>query len=79
MRAVQKAVKSTLSLMLPKGLKYRLIYQSAKSNFDLQIADYCTWAIFKKWANNELRPYKIIAPAVSSEFDIFQRGTTLYY
>jgi hypothetical protein len=78
-RAVQKAIKKNLSKMLPPESKYRIIYQSAKCNFDIQIADYCTWAIFKKWASQEYRPYKMIMRAVHSEFDIFQNGTTLYY
>lgn len=78
-KIVQKAVKQTLAEMLPTGAKYRLIYQSAKSNYDIQIADYCTWAVFKKWAGNELRPYNIIKTAIRSEFDIFKNGNRLYY
>jgi hypothetical protein len=78
-KAMEKAVKSTLARMLPKGLRYRIVHQSAKANFDIQIADYCTWAICKKWKDNELRLYKVIEPAIRSEFDIFQRGRIRYY
>lgn len=77
--AMEKAVKKTLSRMLPSNAKYRLISHSAKANMDIQIADYCAWALFKKWTDNERRPYSIIKPAIVSEFDIFQRGKTLYY
>jgi len=78
-RPAEKAVKTTLSLMLPIGTPYRLFPQSAKCNFDLQIADYCSWAIYKKWSGAEKRPYEIIYPRLRSEFDIFRRGERFYY
>ena len=77
--AMEKAVRTTLARMLPDGFKYRLIYHSAKANFDIQIADYCTWAIAKKWKDQEFRPYEIIKSAIRSEFDYFRGGTHYYY
>jgi hypothetical protein len=78
-RPAEKAVKTTLSLMLPPRTPYRLFHHTAKCNFDLQIADYCSWAIYKKWSSAERRPYKVVRPRLRSEFDIFQRGKRLYY
>lgn len=78
-RAVEKAVKQTLSEMLPKGSIYRVMHHDSKSNFDLQIADYCTWAIQRKWTQSDERSYRLIAPVVRSEFDIFQTGTFNHY
>jgi hypothetical protein len=78
-RAVEKAVKQTLSEMLPKGALYRVMHHDSKSNFDLQIADYCTWAIQRKWTQSDERSYQLIHSAIRSEFDIFRTGTTHYY
>ncbi|HBB88306.1 MAG TPA: hypothetical protein DC047_11885 [Blastocatellia bacterium] len=77
--AVEKAVKVTLSKMLPKTMRYRLLHHDSKSNFQLQIADYCNWAIYRKWDRNNLRSYDLIKSAVESEFDIFEAGTITYY
>jgi hypothetical protein len=77
--AVEKAVKTTLSKMLPKTARYRLLHHDSKSNFQLQIADYCNWAIYRKWDRNDLRSYDLIKSAVKSEFDIFETGNTKYY
>jgi hypothetical protein len=38
--AVEKAVKQTLSKMLPSGTKYRILHHASKSCVGLQIADY---------------------------------------
>ncbi len=77
--AVEKAVKTTLSNMLPKTARYRLLHHDSKSNFQLQIADYCNWAIYRKWDRNDLRSYDLIKSAVKSEFDIFRTGKTFFY
>jgi uncharacterized protein DUF3800 len=77
--AVEKAVKITLSKMLPKTVRHRILHHDSKSNFQLQIADYCNWAIYRKWDRKDLRSYDLIKSAVKSEFDIFGTGTTNYY
>lgn len=77
--AVEKVIKTTLAKLLPASARYRLLHHDSKSNFDLQIADYCTWAIYRKWNSGDERSYHHIQPAVKSEFDIFRTGTKFYY
>ena len=76
--AIVKGIKTNLSALLPTK-NYRVLHHDSKSSFDLQIADYCNWAIYKKWDQNELRPIKIIEKVVISQFDIFASGQALYY
>lgn len=77
--AIEKAIKMTLAEMLPKSACYRVLHHTSKSNLDLQIVDYCTWAIYRKWQSGDERSYEHIAPAVTSEYDLFRRGQTFYY
>jgi len=77
--AVEKAVKQTLAEMLPANVRHRVLHHDSKSNFDLQIADYCNWAVYRKWDRGDERSFNVIRPVVQSEFDIFRTGTTLYY
>ena len=78
-RAVEKAVKSSLSNMLPVSSRYRVVHHESRSHQGLQVADYCCWAIFRKWERGEDAHYSTITSAVRSEFDIFCTGTTYYY
>ena len=78
-KAVEKATKITLSEMLPSAVKYRVLHHDSKSNFGLQIADYCNWAIYRKWDGDDKRSYTLIERAIRSEFEIFQWGRTYYY
>jgi len=77
--AVEKAVKQTLSRMLPPGTRYRILHHASKSCAGLQIADYCNWAIFRKWERGDLRSYELIRSVMMSEFDIFKTGNRYYY
>lgn len=78
-RAVEKAIKTTLKKMLPQGVKYRIMHHASKSSFGLQIADYCNWAIFRKWETGDTDSYNKISQGIKSEFDIFRRGIRYYY
>jgi len=69
--AIEKGVKTTLAAMLPAEVRYRV---ASKSNLDLQIADYCTWAIYRKWAGQDARSFERIRAAVRSEWDVLKAG-----
>lgn len=51
----------------------------AASDPCLQVADYCCWAIGRKWERGDTRSYDLIADKIASEFDLFTRGSTRYY
>ncbi len=78
-RAIEKAIKRTLTDMLPAKAKYKVLHHSSKSSVGLQVADYCNWAIYRRWEVQDIRSYRLITKAVRSEFDIFASGTRHYY
>ena len=73
--AVEKGVKLTLSAMLPPGVRYRVLHHASKSNMDLQIADYCTWSIYRKWTTQDVRSFERVRTAVRREWDVLATGT----
>jgi len=54
-KAIEKAVKHTLTEMLPADSRYQLLHHSSKSAFGLQVADYINWAVFRAWERGDLR------------------------
>lgn len=78
-KAIEKAAKVTLAGMLPKTARYRVLHHDSKSNMDLQIVDYCNWAVYRKWDAGDERSHRVIRPVIVSEFDFCQTGTRLYY
>ncbi|HBP87600.1 MAG TPA: DUF3800 domain-containing protein [Nitrospirales bacterium] len=75
---VEKTIKQTLAEVLPGGVRHSIYHHPSQSCFSLQIADYCNWAIFKKWEREDRRSYELIKKGIKSEFDIFRRGSKLY-
>ena len=47
---------------------------SADSDVCLQVADYCSWAIFRKWERADTRSYELIQDKIASEYDLFNPG-----
>jgi len=78
-KAIEKAIKQTLAKKLPGNATYEIFRHASKSNCDLQIVDYCNWAIYRKWEMQDDRSYQIIRKVIKSEFDIFQTGTKYHY
>ena len=78
-KAFKKGIKKTLAQMLPPRVKYRILHHASKSSMGLQIADYCNWAIFRKWESGDERSYGTIRGFVNSEFEIFRGGINPYY
>jgi hypothetical protein len=51
----------------------------ASSDSCLQVADYCGWAIQRKWEAGDAEPHRRIASKIRSEYDLFATGTQTYY
>lgn len=49
------------------------------SDTGLQVADYCAWALKRKWEDDDVRSYSQIRGKIRSEFDVFRLGTHRYY
>jgi hypothetical protein len=56
-----------------------LDFQFSVADPCLQIADYFAWAVQRRWESNKIDFYRHVKPFIRSEFDLWRRGTTLYY
>src|SRR3989338_2221769 len=78
-KAIEKAIKQTLAQKLPDDVTYEIFHHASKSKYDLQIVDYCNWAIYRKWEMGDDKSYQVIRNVIKSEFDIFRTGERYYY
>ncbi len=62
-----------------RGVAFRTVSWAGSSDPCLWVADYCCWALQRKWEQGDDRSYSLIEGKVSTEFDVFRRGTTVYY
>ena len=59
--------------------QFRCAMWPSASNTSLQVADYCGWAIQRKWESGDNRSYELIENKIGSEFDLFRRGQRILY
>lgn len=58
---------------------YAIDFPPSASDPCLQAADYCAWAIQRKWERGDTNSYDLIKDKIKSEFDLWERGDTHYY
>ncbi len=75
---IKQAVKRYLHSRL-SHIPFRLCMHPSSTHDYLQIVDYCSWALFRKWERNDLRSYNEISSLIKSEFPIFRHGMTTWY
>jgi Protein of unknown function (DUF3800) len=59
--------------------KWRTDFMPSQADPCLQVADYCAWAIQRKWERGDVRSYSLIKDRISYEYNLWQRGERHYY
>lgn len=74
--AVRDVIKQTQRL---DAGSWRTAFVASAADPCLQAADYCTWAIQRKWERGDTRSYDLISHKIVYEFDTWARGRMHYY
>jgi hypothetical protein len=45
----------------------------------LQVADYCAWAVQRKWERGDLQSFDLIKHRLTYEYELWKKGTVHYY
>ena len=75
--AVDDVMRQTM-----RAAKWKTDFMPSGSDPCLQVADYCAWAIQRKWESpnqRECRAYDLIADRITYEYDLWAKGETHYY
>ena len=59
-------IKQLIAAYQPASISYRVSHYQSCSHYGLQVADYCSWAIYRRWQRGERTWYDIIKPAICS-------------
>lgn len=58
---------------------WRADFMPCQADPCLQVADYCAWAVQRKWELGDARSYDLIKDRVTYEYDLFAPGRVEYY
>lgn len=76
-RAFMTAAAS--AVRIASGANSRVAFWPTATEACLQAADYCAWAIQRKWERGDERPYRLIQDKVAVERNLFRRGRRTFY
>jgi hypothetical protein len=78
--AFQSAVSDVMN-QTKRAKEWKADFMPCHADPCLQVADYCAWAIQRKWESNgkDVRSYDIIKNRILYEYDLFKPGTKQYY
>lgn len=71
----ESTVHRTLSRMVPDDRRLQAFHHASCSHYGLQLADYCCWAMFRKWERGDPTYCNRIDVAIRGEIDIFRART----
>jgi hypothetical protein len=78
--AAVKTIKTTCRHELDPRIRFDSNHHPAAANCWIQIADYCSWAVFKKWEFGDTRTYEQIRRRlIAPELDALRVGTIRHY
>jgi len=78
-RSFTEGVRDVLSQYYGAKVRWETDHPQSIADPCLQVADYCTWAIQRKWEREDLRSYDLIRDKVRHEYDSWSHGTKHYY
>jgi hypothetical protein len=79
-RAVEATIKVACRSDLG-GTPFQSLHHKRQSNNWIQVADYCSWSVFRKWEGGDLRTYdQLRLRLATAELNVMARGDgTVYY
>lgn len=80
-KALKNALRLTVRRYIANGATFEILHHDSSAHAGLQAADYCCWAINRKWTGKGDEHYiQAVRPRMDKqELDVFARGNTDYY
>ncbi|MDX0849367.1 DUF3800 domain-containing protein [Sinorhizobium medicae] len=72
------SLADVMAQTVKKG-KWAVDFRPSQSDPCLQLADYCAWAIQRKWERGDTKSYDLISDRITYEYELWKHGTKLYY
>lgn len=76
--AFEDAVRDVVKQKLKRN-QWASAFWPCQTDPCLQVADYCTWAIQRRWERGDSRAHDLIKDKITYEYDLWAHGNVHYY
>lgn len=77
-RAFESAIGPAFHECLPSD-NFLVDFRPSLADSGLQIADYCAWALHRKWERGDERSYKLIREKITYEYEMWTHSAVRFY
>lgn len=78
-KLTERKIRRSFVAKAPAETQYRILHNDSRSHYGLQVADYCSWALYRKLQRGDSTYFDRIEPAVRTRLDIYRSVQTRYY
>lgn len=78
-KITERKIRRSFLAKAPPGRQFSILHHDSRSHYGLQVADYCSWALYRKLHRGDSTYFDRIEPAVRTRLEIFRSVQSRYY
>lgn len=78
-RVTERRIRRSFVAKAPAGRQFSILHHDSRSHYGLQVADYCSWALYRKLQQGDSTYFDKIEPAVRTRLEIYRSVQSRYY
>ena len=78
-KLTERKIRRSFVAKAPPGRQFSILHYDSRSHYGLQVADYCSWALYRKLQLGDSTYFDRIESAVRTRLDIYQSVQSRYY
>ena len=78
-KLAERKIRRSFAAQAPPGRQFSILHHDSRSHYGLQVADYCSWALYRKLQQGESTYFDKIEPAVRMKVEIYRSVQSRYY
>lgn len=78
-RVTERKIRRSFVAKAPPGREFSILHHDSRSHYGLQVADYCSWALYRKLQQEDSTYFDRIEPAVRTRLEIYRSVQSRYY
>ena len=75
----ERKIRRSFVAKAPPGKQFSILHHDSRSHYGLQVADYCSWVLYRKLQFGDSKYFDRIEPAVRSRLEIYRSEQSRHY
>lgn len=78
-KLTERKIRRSFVAKAPPGRQFSILHHHSRSHYGLQVADYCSWALYRKLQHGDPTYFEKIKPAVRTRLEIYRSVQSRFY